>query len=188
MNNHVGIAVLMNGKIKFAIECTYTEDQEHLSPIVKHGPVTFGSYKRLTSLLTSILTKLNIKDLIAFMEFCNPSEKKNFTDCCTSVPELICVLHSKLGKVCNGMMKDSSCELDKVIKTKDKKHVRKINEKFLNENCEIADVGFYQKYAFDFGFVIKCNAKNKLCHEFRSLKKSNKESSKAVTNQKVKMA
>ena len=41
VNEHVGIAVLINEKIKFAIESGYTENQGHLLPIITHGSVTF---------------------------------------------------------------------------------------------------------------------------------------------------
>ena len=177
----VGIAVLMNGKIKFVIEYTYTEDQGHFSPIIKHGPVTFGSDRGPTSPMISILTKLNVKDLIALMKFCKPSEQKNFTNCWTFVRESICFLHSELGKVCYDVMKDSLSELDKVTNTKAEKYVTKIIPEFQIENCAIAEVGFYQKYDFEVGLLIKFDEKNKVFLEFRSLNKSNEESSEAAT-------
>ena len=114
------------------------------------------------------------------MEFCKSSEEKNFTDSWTFVRTSICFLHNKLDKVCYNVMKDSLSELDKVIRKKMKKNVRKNNEEFQNENCEIAEVGFYQKYDFDIGLVTKFNGKNKLFIEFRSLVKSNQESSEAA--------
>ena len=85
--------------------------------------------------------------------------------------ESICFLHSELDRVCDDVMKDSLSELDKVTNPKAEKYVRKINPEIQNENCEIAEVGFYQKHDFDVRLPINLTEKTKYFLSFAHLTK-----------------